>query len=79
MADYKEQSQYWTPVMTHFMLLEMISSILDIPDLETPLIADVAAHYFKDRPGFEAMARSFTKEYATGQRPSDEELLALKL
>ncbi|KAF9366260.1 hypothetical protein BGX34_004711 [Mortierella sp. NVP85] len=54
----------WKPTQTMEQLLNALSDLLDRPDPEDPLDADIAALYKTDYPKFKAEAEAYTKKYA---------------
>lgn len=48
--------------------------MLSEPFFNSPLDKEIAAEYKKDKAIYEYKARKWTQKYATGERPTDEEL-----
>jgi ubiquitin-protein ligase len=62
----------------HFSLgtvLTALCSLLASPNIDDPLVPEIAEKYLGDYSGYCEAARLYTEKYATGQRPSDEELV----
>lgn len=55
-------------------VLLSICSLLSDPFYDRPLDKEIAAEYSKDKVVFENNARLWTQKYATGTRPTDDEL-----
>jgi hypothetical protein len=55
-------------------VLLSICSMLSDPFFNDPLEKDIAAQYNSDKVLYESNARLWTQKYATGKRPTDEEL-----
>jgi hypothetical protein len=51
-----------------------ICSMLSEPFFDSPLDKEIAAEHEKDKAIYEHNARVWTQKYATGKRPTDEEL-----
>ncbi|XP_054422615.1 ubiquitin-conjugating enzyme E2 D3-like isoform X2 [Pteronotus mesoamericanus] len=54
----------WTPALTISKVLLSISSMLYNPNPKDPLVPSIAKMYLKDRDGYNAMARAWTRKYA---------------
>jgi ubiquitin-conjugating enzyme E2 D len=51
------------------LVLICISQLLAYPELQNPLVPEVAQIYLTDRPRYEETAREWTKKYAVEPRP----------
>jgi ubiquitin-conjugating enzyme E2 D/E len=56
----------WSPAITSSKLLLSICSLLDEPNADDPLVVDIANLYKKKRDKFNANAREWTLNYASG-------------
>lgn len=54
----------WSPALQVIPLIISISSLLDSPNLEDPLVPEIAAVYLQDREQYDRNARRFTQLYA---------------
>ena len=54
----------WSPALTISKVLLSISSLLDDPNPDDPLVPDIANLYKKDRGKFNTEARKWTDQYA---------------
>ncbi|CAO2839769.1 unnamed protein product [Amaranthus hypochondriacus] len=62
----------WSPALTLSKVLLSISSLLTDPNPDDPLAPEIAYVYVRDRPNYEAYARSWTQKYAmTSQKKSE--------
>ncbi|KAL8544218.1 hypothetical protein ACS0TY_004671 [Phlomoides rotata] len=59
----KEQ---WNPALTISKVLLSICSLLTDPDLDDPMVPEIAHMYKTDRTKYEKTARSWTQKYAMG-------------
>lgn len=50
MADYTQKNEFRSPVIEHIKLMMIIADVIDDPDVDTPLIPDVAAAHVRDKP-----------------------------
>ncbi|KAE8447329.1 hypothetical protein EG329_010887 [Mollisiaceae sp. DMI_Dod_QoI] len=66
--------QDWSPSFTMRTILLSICSLLSDPNVDDPFVPEIAAQYIQDRATYEENARAYTKKYATGVRPTEEEL-----
>ncbi|ORY03421.1 ubiquitin-conjugating enzyme-like protein, partial [Clohesyomyces aquaticus] len=57
-------NERWTPVWNLQTILVAISSILDDPGLDDPLVPEVAEMYLRDRSTYDENARLYTQRYA---------------
>jgi ubiquitin-protein ligase len=64
----------WSPCWTLELVLLMILGLLDHPDAEDPMEVEIASQYVHQQEDFDQIARAFTRENATGDRPSLESL-----
>jgi ubiquitin-conjugating enzyme E2 D/E len=62
----------WRLLLTFSTILISITSILDDPGLEDPLVPEIAEIYVRDRTLYEENARAYTKKYACEVSPSPE-------
>ena len=65
----------WSPMFMIRIVLISILSMLDNPNLEDPLVPEIAETYVRDRNLFHHNARLYTKRYATGEQPAKENIL----
>jgi hypothetical protein len=49
-------------------------SLLPDPVVDDPLVPEIAVQYIQDRDTYMKNARLYTERYATGEKPSDEQL-----
>ena len=61
--------EQWWPSFKLEALLLTISSFLDAPAADDPLVPEIAAEFTRNRQQYEDNARLYTKRYATGERP----------
>ena len=54
----------WSPALTISKVLLSVSSLLDDPNPNDPLVPEIAHLYKQDRSKYENMARDWTKKYA---------------
>ena len=54
----------WSPALTISKVLLSISSLLDDPNPDDPLVPDIANLYKKDKKKFNENARNWTQQYA---------------
>ena len=54
----------WNQTHTISDVLKSISAILTSPNLDNPLVPEIARIYSEDRSGFETTAKEWTKKYA---------------
>ena len=54
----------WSPAFTISKVLLSISSLLDDPNPEDPLVPEIADKYKKDREGYNKTAKEWTNKYA---------------
>jgi ubiquitin-conjugating enzyme E2 D len=54
----------WSPILALIGLIVSISSLLDSPNLEDPLVPEIAAVYLQDRDEYDKNARKYTQMYA---------------
>ncbi|KAG6470091.1 hypothetical protein ZIOFF_071145 [Zingiber officinale] len=57
----KEQ---WSPILTISKVLLLMCSLLTDPNLDDPLVPEIAQIYKNDRVKYETTARSWTQKYA---------------
>jgi ubiquitin-conjugating enzyme E2 D/E len=57
-------SDRWVPAMTISTVLETISSLLEHPNTEDPLLPEVAKQLETDQESFRKIAREWTQKYA---------------
>lgn len=62
-------SDRWSPIYSLRTVLISITSILSDPGLGDPLIPEIAQIYIQDYNLYYENARSYTRKYATGERP----------
>jgi ubiquitin-conjugating enzyme E2 D/E len=55
----------WSPALTITKLLLCVSSLLNEPNPEDPLVPDIARQFKVDRKGFERTAREWTAKFAS--------------
>lgn len=55
----------WTPAVTIRTLLLSICALLTDPNPDDPLVPDIATQYVNDRSEYDALARQWTRQYAT--------------
>ncbi|KAF2264794.1 hypothetical protein CC78DRAFT_532918 [Lojkania enalia] len=59
----------WRLEMMHLeTILISISALLDVPNIDDPLVPEIAAQYIQDRASFDAIARQYTDRFARGQQ-----------
>ncbi|KIM96767.1 hypothetical protein OIDMADRAFT_44348 [Oidiodendron maius Zn] len=58
-------------------LLTALCGLLATPDVNDPLVPEIAQKYFEDYNGYCENARLYTRKFATGQRPAENELTFL--
>lgn len=58
-------------------LLTALCGLLATPDVDDPLVPEIAQKYFEDYDGYCENARLYTRKFATGQRPAENELTFL--
>ena len=58
-------------------LLTALCGLLATPDVDDPLVPEIAQKYFEDYNGYCENARLYTRKFATGQRPAENELTFL--
>jgi ubiquitin-conjugating enzyme E2 D/E len=61
--------QRWIPGYGFEKLLRSIGSMLDDPNLDDPLIPEIAEQFLKDRGEYDRIARQYTIKHATGVIP----------
>jgi ubiquitin-protein ligase len=62
--------QHWRMEMMHLeSILLSICALLDEPDVEDPLVPEIAAQYLQDKSRYEEIAREYTSRYARGETP----------
>ena len=54
----------WSPALTIAKVLLSISSLMNDPNPDDPLVPEIAHIYKGDRPKYDAMAREWTRKYA---------------
>ena len=59
-------------------LLTALCGLLASPDVEDPLVPEIAMKYLEDYDDYCRSARLFTEKWATGQRPDEANLLFLE-
>ncbi|KAH7395652.1 hypothetical protein BKA64DRAFT_63707 [Cadophora sp. MPI-SDFR-AT-0126] len=59
-------------------LLTALCGLLASPDVEDPLVPEIAMKYLEDYDDYCRSARLFTEQWATGQRPDEADLLFLE-
>ncbi|KUJ19256.1 uncharacterized protein LY89DRAFT_487318 [Mollisia scopiformis] len=67
-----------TPQWTLGALLTAICGLLAAPDVDDPLVPEIAQKYLEDYAAYCENARLYTKRYATGQRPEEASLSFLE-
>lgn len=58
------KSSAWSPALTVSKVLLSISSLLNDPNPDDPLVPDIADLYKRDRAAYESKAREYTARYA---------------
>ncbi|OIW17202.1 hypothetical protein TanjilG_02491 [Lupinus angustifolius] len=56
----------WSPDLTMSKVVLSISSLLTDPNLDDPLVPEIAHMYKTDKSKYDATARSWTQKYAMG-------------
>ena len=56
-------------------LLTALCGLLATPNVEDPLVPEIAQKYLEDYDGYCENARIYTKKFATAERPSEKDLL----
>jgi hypothetical protein len=59
-------------------LMERVCGLLASPDVDDPLVPEIAQMYLEDYGGYCENARVYTKRYATGERPDEASLSFLE-
>jgi ubiquitin-conjugating enzyme E2 D/E len=59
----------WSPALTISKVLLSICSLLDEPNPDDPLVVDIADLYKNNRDRYNANAREWVMQYATGVEP----------
>jgi hypothetical protein len=59
-------------------LLTALCGSLATPDVDDPLVPEIAQIYLEDHETYRHNARFYTKRFATGQRPDYEDLRFLE-
>ena len=54
----------WSPALTISKVLLSICSLLDDPNPDDPLVADIADKYINNRPLYDCIARDWTNQFA---------------
>jgi len=54
----------WSPALSVYKVLQEIQHLLQVPDPETPLIADIAKLYKEDKTEHDKRAKAWTQKYA---------------
>lgn len=54
----------WSPALTISKVLLSICSLLDDPNPDDPLVADIADKYINNRPLYDCIARDWTNQHA---------------
>ena len=54
----------WSPALTVSKILLSISSLLTDPNINDPLVAEIARQYVSDREKYDKTAKEWTKKYA---------------
>lgn len=66
------------PQWTLGSLLTALCGLLASPDVDDPLVPEIAQLYLQDYDGYCENARLYTKQYATGERPDEASLSFLE-
>lgn len=69
------QQKKSNPQWTLGALLTAICGLLDTPDVDDPLVPEIAQKYLEDYDGYLENARLYTKRFAWVGRPADDQLL----
>ncbi|CZR53604.1 uncharacterized protein PAC_03484 [Phialocephala subalpina] len=64
----------WSPVLAIHIVLLSIASMLSDPNVQDPLVPEIAAQYIENRAVYEQNAQAYTKKYATGVLPTRVEV-----
>ena len=59
-------------------LLTALCGLLATPDVDDPLVPEIAQKYLEDFDGYCKNARLYTQRFATGERPDESQLLFLE-
>jgi ubiquitin-protein ligase len=59
-------------------LLTALCGLLAAPDVDDPLVPDIAQTYVKDHEAYWQAAKTYTKRYALPQRPNESDLVFLE-
>ena len=54
----------WSPALTISKVLLSVCSLLDDPNPDDPLVADIADKYINNRPLYDCIARDWTNQFA---------------
>ena len=68
----------WSPATTiQILLMTVCSVLLPHPNVEDPLVPEIAVVYVRDRQQYNNNAQLYTQKYATGKPPYGLEFLTL--
>lgn len=59
-------------------ILTALCGLLATPDVDDPLVPEIAQKYVEDYDGYCDNAREYTRRYATDIRPGNEDLIFLE-
>lgn len=62
----------WSPALSLFKVILSLSSLLTDPNPDDPLVPTIAQQYKKDRKHHDDIARSWTRQYASGRGTVDK-------
>ncbi|VUZ43368.1 unnamed protein product, partial [Hymenolepis diminuta] len=62
----------WTPSFSISSVLLSISSVLDDPNLDDPLVAEIAHMYIRNKQKYLKIAGNWTQKYASGTARQQE-------
>jgi len=54
----------WSPSLTILKVLQAIQKLLEVPDPDTPLVADIAKLYKENKEEHDKKAAAWTKKFA---------------
>jgi ubiquitin-protein ligase len=80
-APVSDSSALWYPAKSRDTqwslgaLLTALCGLLATPDVDDPLVPEIAQKYLEDYDGYCENARLYTKRFATGPRPEHEDLV----
>ena len=64
----------WDPLLTTFLVVFSLASLLDQPSVTDPLVPEIAEQYSRDPIRFAQIAREYTQTFAMGPLPETLEL-----